>query len=210
MKLMKISPENEKMAIAECASVIRTGGIAAFPTETFYALGVLFSDNAALEKLYAMKGRSRGKALSLIIGSKELLGLIAPRVNTITDKMMDFLWPGPLTFIVPGRSDLPDLITAGTGKVAVRLPGPSFALDLAREIGFPVTATSANISGMPAATGPDQVTKFFNDKLDLIIDGGITPGDKPSTIIEISNGKIEILREGVVSRDEILRAADKL
>jgi L-threonylcarbamoyladenylate synthase len=136
-------------ALKKASAIIQKGGVVAYPTETFYGLGVKFDSSAALENLYRLKGRSRSKALPLIIGEKHVLGLIASSATESAEKLIEKFWPGPLTLLLPAKANISDLLTAKTGKIAVRIPGESFALELARSLGYPITATSANISYAP-------------------------------------------------------------
>ena len=148
---------DKEKAIAESGRTIKEGGIVAFPTETFYGLGVKYDDLSALEKLNSIKRRPKGKAVPLIIGNTKVLALITPSAGIIAERLMERFWPGPLTLLIAAKKDLPEFITAGSGKIAVRIPGSSFALELAVSLDFPVTATSANISGMPPANHPEEV-----------------------------------------------------
>jgi len=142
--------------------------------------------------------------MPLIIGSKELLPAIARSVNTTAIFLMKQFWPGPLTLIFPAKDTLSEFITAGTGKVAVRIPGESFALDLARYCCFPFTATSANPSGMPPAQNAETVKIFFGEKIDLIVDCGPAAGLLPSTIVDVAGDEIKILREGVLKQELLI------
>ena len=138
--------------------------------------------------------------MPLIIGDRTLLSMIAASVNEIAETLMDKFWPGPLTLLLKAKSDLSSYLTARTGRVAVRIPGESFALHLAREAGFPITATSANPSGMPPAEDADAVIRYFGKEIDMVIDGGKTAGGLPSTIADVREEKIKIVREGVIKR----------
>jgi L-threonylcarbamoyladenylate synthase len=193
-------------ALEKAAGALKGGGTIAYPTETFYGLGVKFDNSAALENLYRLKYRSRNKALPLIIGEKQMLGLIASAVTESAEKLIEKFWPGPLTLLLPAKADISCLLTAKTGKIAVRIPGESFALELARSLRFPITATSANISGMPPSENINDVIRYFGDAVDLIIDCGKTPGGKPSTIVDASGVKVRILRAGAISAEEIFAA----
>jgi L-threonylcarbamoyladenylate synthase len=205
VKLLKIDKENSSRVLTSAITILKNGGIIAYPTETFYGLGVKFDLVVSLQNLYAIKKRPLEKALPLIIGNRELLGLIASSVNEKTLALMDRFWPGPLTVILAAQKNLPEYLTAGTHTVAVRIPGRSFALTLARAAGFPITATSANISGMPAAQDAGTVVKYFGDRIDLVIDGGNTPGGKPSTIADATGEDITMLREGAIRKEEFYR-----
>jgi len=193
-------------ALKKASVIIKKGGVVAYPTETFYGLGVKYDDISALKKLYGIKYRSWNKALPLIIGEVQELDLIASEMTVSAEKLAKKFWPGPLTLLLPARPDISEFITANTGKIAVRIPGASFALDLARSLGFPITATSANISGMPPADTAEDVIKYFGDALDLIVDCGKTPGGKPSTIVDASGQKIRFLRAGAVSIEDVFNA----
>lgn len=202
---MRVKETGKARALAEACRIIKEGGIVAFPTETFYGLGVKYDNTSALEKLYEIKKRPKEKAMPLIISDIKMLGMVSSSVNDIAKKLMSKFWPGPLTLLLNSKKDLSEFIVGETGKVAVRIPGKSFALDLARALEFPITATSANISGMPPADTPWNVVMHFGDSLDLLLDAGNTPGGKPSTIVDASGDEIRIMRKGVVPDEEILK-----
>ncbi len=187
-------------AASMAAAALKDGAVIAYPTETFYGIGAKFDIEFALEKLSRIKHRPSEKALPLVIGTTGALGFLADAVPARAQKLIDAFWPGPLTILLKARSNLSGYLTAGTGKVAVRIPGESFALLLARESGFPVTATSANPSGLPAATDAATVIRYFDDLLDIVIDGGITHGGLPSTIVDAAGDRIQIIREGAVPK----------
>ncbi len=197
--MIMIIPFNENSSakiITDSLRIIERGGIVAYPTESFYALGVLATDEKALESLFLLKKRPAEKPLPLIVGDLETLLSVVKWVPDRAAELMERYWPGPLTIIFEAADNISDLLTAGTGRVAVRMPGESAALSLAREAGFPITATSANISSEPPADNIDAVLSYFGDSIDLIIDGGRTPGGKPSTIVDAAADTLKILREG--------------
>jgi L-threonylcarbamoyladenylate synthase len=199
--MIMIIPFNENSSvkiIADSLGIVERGGIIAYPTESFYALGVLATDEKALESLFLLKKRPADKPLPLIVGDLETLASVVKRVPDRAIELMERYWPGPLTIIFEAADNISDLLTAGTGRVAVRVPGESVALRLAREAGFPITATSANVSSEPPADNPDAVLNYFGDSIGLIIDGGRTPGGRPSTIVDATTDTLKILREGSV------------
>jgi L-threonylcarbamoyladenylate synthase len=204
MELIKITPANVRQVIRTAIGTLEKGGIVAYPTETFYGLGVRFDREAALEKLYAIKQRPKTKAIPLIIGDRALLSLLTTGINEKTSFLMDKFWPGPLTFLLPAQKKLSELITSGTKKVAVRIPGESFALRLAQSASFPITSTSANLSGLSPAQDAGTVLRYFQDKIDLVIDGDRTPERDPSTLIEVTGDKVTILREGAINKALLL------
>ncbi|MBA4372414.1 MAG: threonylcarbamoyl-AMP synthase [Thermodesulfovibrio sp.] len=211
--MMTIQSDNADFCkiLSEASRVLAAGGIACFPTETFYGLGVKYDHRPAHEKLFGLKQRPQDKPLPLIIGAIDMLDCLVARVSAVEELLMRSFWPGPLTLLLPARQDLPDFITSGRpGRVAVRIPGASVALELAKSLDYPITATSANISGMPAADNPGDVARYFGERVDLVIDGGKTPGGRSSTIVEVLGEHVRVIRQGVISEDElakVLRAA---
>jgi L-threonylcarbamoyladenylate synthase len=203
MLTLKVSFSGAKRALAEACRTLERGGAVAFPTETFYGLAVRYDDVAALRRLYELKHRLKDKAMPLIAGDRKTLGLVALPLTPTAEKLAQSFWPGPLTILTAATEGLSDFLTGGTGNVAVRIPGESFALRLALLLGTPITATSANISGQPPADTPDKVIEYFGEGLDLLVDGGKTPGGKPSTIVAVAGEKVRIVREGAISREEI-------
>ena len=203
MVVMKSSELSLAETVQKAVEILLSGGIVAYPTETFYALGVKFDMEDSLNKLYTIKQRPVEKAIPLIIGNRQLLSMLTSSVNRTAVSLMDRFWPGPLTLIFPALKNLSDYITAGTHTVAVRIPGESFALQLAKSAQFPLTATSANISGRPPARDAKTVIEYFNDMIDLIIDGGKTPGGSPSTIVDVTGETVRILREGVIKKENM-------
>lgn len=206
MTLLKLR-ENKRQALVSAIRTLKKGGIIAYPTETFYALGVKFDLPGSLQNLYEIKKRPREKALPLIIGKREMLGLVAAPVSKKTLSLMDRFWPGPLTLILAAKENISEYLTAGTHTVAVRIPGRSFSLDLARAVDFPITATSANISGMPPAQDAATVVQYFGDAIDLVVDGGRTPGGNSSTIADVTGKDFQILREGAIGKEVFYRFA---
>lgn len=199
---VKLTKENFDTTVGEAIVVLRRGGLIAYPTETFYGLGVKFDIPESLKRLYKVKRRPRGKAMPVIIGDRGSLPQVVSEkwlqtVPLSVESLMGRFWPGPLTLLLPARDGLSEYLTADTGLIAVRVPGESFALQLARKTGFAVTATSANLSGMPPAESVERIVEYFDDGVDLLIDGGRTPGRLPSTIVDASGERIRIVREGV-------------
>jgi L-threonylcarbamoyladenylate synthase len=201
MLTIKTYETNIEQVLYHTVDILKNGGIVVYPTETFYGLGVKFDMEDSLKKLYDIKQRPEEKAMPLIIGNKELLMVVAASINDTALSLIDRFWPGPLTLIFLAKENLSEYITAGTHMIAVRIPGESFALHLAKTANFPITATSANPSGFPPAQDAETAKKYFGDKVDLIIDGGRTSGGLPSTIVNVTGNKIKILREGVIKKE---------
>jgi L-threonylcarbamoyladenylate synthase len=215
MLRFRLSGDLFARALHDSVAELRRGGIIAFPTETFYGLGVKFDCHEALKRLHELKRRPREKAMPLIIGVREMLSEIVSldrlsNTGTLSaaTALMDRFWPGPLTLLLPAKAGLSGYLVANTGMVAVRVPGESFALHLAEKAGFPVTATSANPSGLVPAGEADVVARYFGDSIDILIDGGPTPGRLPSTIVDLSGRFPRIVREGAIPRGEIAECID--
>jgi len=152
----------------------------------------------AVKNIFDLKNRSYGKPLPLIVDDIQTLQTAAKEIPDQAKDLMKKFWPGPLTIIFEARKEVPLLITGEGKKVAVRVPGESVALQIAKIIKVPITATSANLSSMPPAINAEAVLSYFGDNIDLILDGGNAPGGKPSTILDVTVTPVRILREGSI------------
>ncbi len=189
--------------ITESLKILKGGGTVAYPTESFYALGVSVYDEAALKRLYKLKKRMIEKAMPLIVGNIAVLKSIVKSIPPQAEDLMKKFWPGPLTIIFDIQGSFRSLSISSNNKVAIRIPGESFALHLARAANFPITATSANFSGEPPAQDSDMLMHYFDEEIDMIVDSGKTPGGKPSTIIDVTVIPSQVLREGSVSLNSL-------
>lgn len=195
MEIVKIETDGLDKALRVSHRTLLGGGVVAFPTETFYALGVRIDDEAGLRRIYELKKRPSDKAMPIAVGDLKMLNQVSSEINSSAIELIEKHWPGPLTILLPSKSGLSEMITKD-GHVAVRIPGKSFAFDLVRHAGFPVTATSANPSGQAPAETAEDVVEYFGDSVDLVIDGGATPGGEPSTIVDTKNNIVRVLRHG--------------
>lgn len=183
-----------------------SGGIVAYPTESYYALGVKADHEGAVRRLYQLKRRPSEKAIPILISDPSDLGDLVRTVPSRAYRLMQEFWPGALTLVFRSSGSLPPLLLGGTDKVALRVPGQGFALDLVRASGFPVTATSANVSGQEPARDADHVIRSFGDGIDIVADLGPAPGGKPSTIIDVTTVLPSIIREGRISTERVMSA----
>ena len=198
-----ISKINLEHVLVQTVEALKKGSIVAYPTETFYGLGVKFDIEDSLKRLCDIKNRARDKAMPLIFGDRRLLPYAIKSPSQKAILLMEEFWPGPLTLILRAKKNISRYITAGTERVAVRIPGTSFALSLAQKANFFITATSANLSGMTPAQDADAVARYFGDRIDIVIDGGPTPGGLPSTIVDVTGKEVRILREGAISKESL-------
>jgi len=184
-------------------AVINSGGIVAFPTETYYGLAVDPLNPLALNLLFAVKQREIRKPILTLVDDRESLSHLVHEVPALYESLIDVFWPGPLTLIFQAKVNLPTLLTAGTSTIGVRQSSHPFARQLLRAFGRPITATSANISSRPAAVDAFEVKSQFGRKIDMVFDGGRTPGITGSTIIGLDADKLVLVREGVIPFAEI-------
>jgi L-threonylcarbamoyladenylate synthase len=198
MSVITLTKKNYENAVMEAVKILKAGGIIAYPTESFYALGAMALNEKAVKKIFDLKNRPYGKPLPLIVDDIQTLLTAAKEVPDRAKEMINKFWPGPLTMIFKARKEVPLLITGDSKNVAVRIPGESAALQIAKSIKAAVTATSANLSSQPPAINVEAVLTYFGDNIDLILDGGNAPGGKPSTIIDVTVTPVRILREGSI------------
>lgn len=184
--------------VRESLKILKEGGIIAYPSESFYALGVPATDENAVKKLFALKNRSGDKALPLIVGDRYTLITCVKEIPEQAEELMERFWPGALTLIFEAKDHIPALLTGGTGKVAVRIPGESVAFQFISKLRLPITATSANPSSLPPADTPEGVVAYFGESVDLLIDAGKTPGGEPSTIVDVTFSPPKVLRKGSI------------
>jgi len=193
--------------IARAVEALRRGGVVAYPTDTFYGLAVDPRRDDAVERLYGVKGRDGASAIPLIAGSMEQ----AEETGSFSDshrRLARAFWPGPLTIIVPAAPGLSrELLGLGT-TIAVRVPAHPLACELANAFGYAITSTSANRSGQPPASTASDVTRALADAIDVVIDGGPTPGGPPSTIVELTDAGPRLVRPGQIAWERVLRSLE--
>lgn len=182
--------------------VLGESGLISLPTESFYGLAAAPFDERSLARLWQVKSRSEGKPILVLIGDKTQLGQFVQNIPRAANVLMNAFWPGPLTIVFPAAPGLSNAVTAGTGSVGIRLSAWQPLVNLLCRVG-PVTGTSANREGMPPPRTAEEVRNNLGDVLDLIIDGGPTPGGQPSTVIDVQ-GPIRIIRDGSIGRDAIV------
>jgi L-threonylcarbamoyladenylate synthase len=190
-------------AIREAASLIRSGQLVAFPTETVYGLGGDGLNPAALSRIYAVKGRPPDNPLILHVASQEQLLSMAAEVPDIAYILMRTFWPGPLTLVLPKTPQVPDLATGGLPTVAVRMPDHPVALALIQHAGTPLAAPSANRSGRPSPTTAQHVLDDLDGAIPLILDGGPTAIGVESTVLDTTCTPPVILRPGGITREAL-------
>jgi L-threonylcarbamoyladenylate synthase len=197
------TPEKLFTGMLHAADVIKAGGMVAYPTESFYGLGVNAADEEAIQRLFAIKKRRGDQPILILIHSIGVLGQYVAFIPEIAVKLIGQFWPGGLTLIFEAGSNLSPLLTACTGKIGIRLSSHPVATALVKAVGEPITGTSANISGKPACVNAVEVLHSLGKGVNLILDGGSTKGAPGSTILDITVSPPKILRQGIVAREQL-------
>lgn len=185
-------------SLAEASAILNSGGVVAFPTETYYGLAVDPWNELALKRLFHIKKRPSSLPILVVISHIEQIALLAESMPESYKRLIDVFWPGPLTLVFPAQHILPALLLGKTGTIALRYSSNDIANELIAVAGKPLTATSANISGYPAAVTAHDVSQIFGSEIDLILDGGPTPGGCSSTLVGCKEATLYCLREGCV------------
>ena len=209
MRIVKVDPADPSPALLEAAEVLKKGGLVAYPTESFYALGADALNPAAIEKVFAAKGRSVIKPLPVVVHVKSIIGILTKDLSPLAHKAVEKLMPGPVTLVFPASEAVPEGLTGGTGKIGIRLPDHEIASGLARALGGPVTATSANLSGRPGLTTAEGVISCLPG-IDMVLDGGTTPGAPASTVLDMTCDPPRFLRKGRVADAGIMEMLAKV
>lgn len=196
-----ILPAENTASIQTAIELLQEGEIVAFPTDTVYGLGANAFYSPGIIKLFEAKGRDANKAIAVLIGDINQLELLTEELNETAKILAKKFWPGALTLVVPKKTELPELLTAGN-SIGIRIPDHPVALELLKEFG-PIAATSANLSGKTSPHDARDVLKQLNKRIPLILDGGRCSGGIPSTVVDCSNGEVRILRPGAISQQEI-------
>ncbi len=207
--LAKLSPDIQQQ-VDRGISILKRGGIVAFPTDTVYGLGACANQHHAVERIYQVKERPRNMALPLLLAHILQISEVAEPVPLIAWLLAHTFLPGALTIVLQKSNSVPDIITGGGKTIAVRVPSHPIPVALADGLGIPIVGTSANLSGKPSVLTADEVYSQFGDKIDLVIDGGRCPGGIESTIVDVTGETPVVLREGAISREELRRVCGSI
>jgi tRNA threonylcarbamoyl adenosine modification protein (Sua5/YciO/YrdC/YwlC family) len=183
------------------------GETVALPTDTIYGLCARAEDSAAIETLYKAKGRGEEKGAPVLIGELAHLAILADPIPQKTQTIINELWPGPLTLILPARAGLSPFLSE-SGGIAVRFPAQALCQAIAQAAG-PFAATSANRPGDSPLRDATAIAEAFGDKLSLILDGGPCGDGAPSTVVDARGGALRMLREGLLPFDRVKAAWGK-
>lgn len=193
-------------AVPWAIDALGRGALIALPTDTVYGLAARLDRPAALDALFRAKGRADSVAVPVLVSRREALGTLVAGERDGLELLAARFWPGPLTIVVPASPRVPERVTAGTGAVGLRMPDQPIALAIIEGCGGALAVTSANRSGEPSLSVALDVARTFPDSAELVIDDGPSPGGQASTVIGLTTGRPEVLREGPIDRETILSA----
>ncbi|HEU4810508.1 MAG TPA: L-threonylcarbamoyladenylate synthase [Nocardioides sp.] len=195
--------EDEREAAVEAASLaVQRGQLVVLPTDTVYGVGADAFDPAAVRALLAAKGRGREMPPPVLVSAASTIDALAIGIPGYARALIDAFWPGPLTLVCRQQTSLQWDLGDTRGTVAVRMPAHDIAREILERTG-PLAVSSANLTGMPAATDADQAEQMLGDQVDVIVDAGVSPGGEASTIVDVTGSQGRVLRRGALSLEEL-------
>jgi L-threonylcarbamoyladenylate synthase len=200
-RLDAVQPKRED--IIQAAGIIKAGGVVVFPTACLYGLGANAMDPLAIERLYEIKQRPAGKPILLLIHDLMQLQQLVRNIPAVAEKLINHFWPGQVTLVFHALRSLPQGLTAGSGKIGVRMASHPAAIRLLQAVGWPMTGTSANLSGQPGCADIADLDPAVSAAVDLILDAGRLEGGPGSTVVDVTVSPPVILREGAVAAGRI-------
>jgi len=201
-------PSHIQQQVERGISILKQGGIVAFPTDTVYGLGAWANNQPAVERVYQVKERPYNMALPLLLANTSQIAEVAESVPQVAWLLARNFLPGALTLVLYKSESVPDIITGGGRTVAVRIPAHPIPIALVQGLGAPIVGTSANQSGKPSSLTAEEVRSQFSEKVALVIDGGQCLGGSESTIVDVTGKVPVVLREGAISREELKRVCE--
>jgi len=197
-EIIKLDKGRISEAFARCVDVIKAGGVIAYPTDTFYGLGADPRSRRAVNKVFEIKGRGADQPILLLLHDCAEVTAWTTAVTPSAERLMDRFWPGPLTLVFTARSDIFPELTGRTGTIGLRVPGNELTRALLGQAGNALTGTSANRSGSPSPRTLDEVMRDLGSRVDLVLDGGVSAADRPSTVVDVTAEPPRIIRMGAV------------
>jgi L-threonylcarbamoyladenylate synthase len=189
--------------INRVATIVREGGIILYPTETIYGLGCNLFNEEAVKRLYMLKKRSEKKPILVLVRNLSMLKELVADVPLLSLRLMKRFWPGPLTLIFRARQGMSELVTAHSGKIGIRISSYPFCLKLLEVCQTPILSTSANISGQKSISEIKSLKQLFVSQVEAIITAHDLSPSPPSTVVDISDGKLKLIREGTISKRQL-------
>lgn len=202
-KVVSVQAEN---SVTQAAQMILNRGVIVYPTETVYGLGANALDSKAVERVYQVKSRPKSNPILVLIPGLDVMDELVLGVPEVAVSLMTKFWPGPLTIVFKASPIVSPILTARSGKIGLRLSSDEFCRELLSICRIPITSTSANLSGDPSPNSIGVISKRVLNSVDLIVDAGELATKVPSTVVDVTHGKVELLREGAIEFKEILGA----
>ena len=203
MKYIKLNEDEIEKRAKETAKVIKMGGIVIAPTDTVYGIISDALNEKAVEKIYEIKKRKKSNPCSILVSNKDMLKKVVKKVSFEEEKIINKFFPGAITLIFEKNEQIPDIVTSGLDTVGIRMPNDKFLLKVIELLGAPIVATSLNLAGEESKTNLDNISKEILNNVDYVIDNGNTKIGVASTVAKIVGKKVEILREGTITKKMI-------
>jgi L-threonylcarbamoyladenylate synthase len=206
MEVFRIDPmEPAEGPVREAAEAVLRGGVIAFPTDTVYGLSCSLMDPAAVEFIYRLKKRPSHLSVIALLPEPDAVHPLVDALPEIGELLIRRFWPGPLSIIFKASSLVPLRLHGERGTIALRVPRHPLCQALLEAVGGPLVSSSANLSGQPPCVDADEIRRVFGNQLDVVLDGGASPASLPSTVVDVSSGRVELVREGAADVSAFLR-----
>jgi len=203
---LRIDPKMPDLAdIDKAVAFIRQGDVIAYPTETIYGLGADVFNPKGVRKIYELKLRDYGLPISILVSGASMLKEFVTEISERAQVLMRRFWPGPLTILFSVNDRIPKGLVTNTGKIGVRCSSHPVAGCLVDRLGSPITTTSANLSGFPPSLNVKHVARYFGDKLPCVVDGGECEPSRGSTVVDVTDETMRIVRDGAIPAEEVIR-----
>lgn len=206
----QILPATDSQTFAHAVRLLRAGKVIAFPTDTVYGVGANGLSEPAIEQLFIVKDRPQNKAIPYLLAKADDMRMVAREIPPAAKMLAEKFWPGALTLVIPANERVPRVLIAAGETIAVRVPNHRLTRTLIEELRAPLAATSANISGGSNPANAQDVFAQLNGRLPLILDGGATPGNIASTVVDVTTNPPTIRRVGVIGVEEIQKVIGRL
>jgi L-threonylcarbamoyladenylate synthase len=201
--------ESKAENLSQAIAALGRGNVIVFPTETLYGLGADALNFAAVDKVFQLKGRDPRNPIPVLVSDLLMLDALVTEISPLAKQLIACFWPGPLTLVLPARHDIPRPLVNTSGGVGVRISSHPLARKLVDMFGRPITATSANPSGQPAARTAAQARAYFSGLIKIFVDGGKLTSPSPSTVAEVVGEKLAIIRHGAIGAADLRNAVGK-
>jgi L-threonylcarbamoyladenylate synthase len=205
-EIINVDPKAPDPAeIEKAVEYLRSGQVIAYPTETIYGLGADVLDRKAVKRIYDLKSRDYGLPIAILISDLKMLREVVSDVPERALVLMRRFWPGALTILFPASPAIPKGLVTNTGKVGIRVSSHPVAAALVGQFGRPITTTSANLSGFPPSLSVKHVQKYFGGKIPCILDGGECAPTRGSTVVDIGDDTMRIIRDGAIPAEDVIK-----